>query len=547
MGGHVSHPRWLRAALAALVLLSASASACVSGAADRVALLIGNARYANPAFDLHNPGNDAGAVAAALRALGFETDVLVDADRATMAAALEGFAIRAGGAEVALVFFAGHGVQIAGENHLLGSGFDAVTRDEIARESIGLDAMRAALARAAPGLGLIVLDACRSNPLADSGLTERGLARAQGGRGLLIAYATDPGNVAYDGLDANSIFSAALVDHLATPGLEVRLMFGRVRQDVVLASGGRQVPWVEEAVLGEHYLQATTAPPAVTAVTAPPPDELAAWQAAAEDGSAAAYARYLDAYPAGLFQALATERRERLAAAMTSPPAAPPAGADREALSAALTTLGFLSPARGQPAAPADVDAAFASYAGRSGTSRPADVYLDAAQVAVMLAAATAQRIRTDIAALASIETALGMARRARGELAALAEGSAAAGAALERAGGDIAAMQESRATVLARLDRSRTFYATLVERAGRHFRPYLARALPGMLDRARGSAASDARIAEDAGRFVQHATAEGVARAEGSYAWLIDFLPPDLPPDSSPSSSACCSPPASR
>jgi hypothetical protein len=514
-------PRLGRAwALAAAMLLGGAALA-----EGRVALLIGNSTYANAAFDLRNPANDATALAEALGGLGFETEVLIDADRAAGDAALAAFAREAAEAEVALFFFAGHGVQIEGANYLLGSGFSELSREGISREAVSLDAVRVALAEAGPELALIVLDACRNNPLAEGGLAARGLARAQGGAGLLIAYATDPGNVAYDGLEANSVFSSALIDHIATPGLEVRLMFGRVRQDVVLASGGLQVPWVEEAVLGEHVLKPGASPSGGAPAVA---EEVALWQEATQEGTAAGYRRYLERYPAGLFQAIGEERVARLEAA-PAPVAKPggiPAGANRGDLVAALTTLGYLAPARAAQAG--DIEAAFGSYAGQTGGSADLDaLYLDAAQVAVMLGGATAQRIRTDVAALAGIETALGSATRARGELAALAASSAEARAALGPADADIAAMREARERVLERLDRSRSYYAELVERSGRHFRPYLARSLPGLLDRTRGAGGvPESRLVEDAGRFVEHATADGVARAEGSYAWLADFLP---------------------
>jgi hypothetical protein len=507
--------------------LAAAFVAVLGGAAlaeGRVALLIGSATYANAEFDLRNPANDATALAEALDRLGFETRALIDADRAETGTALANFAREAEGAEVALFFFAGHGVQIEGVNYLLGSGFSTLSRAGITGEALSLDAVRAALARAQPELGLIVLDACRNNPLAQGGLAARGLARAQGGSGLLIAYATDPGNVAYDGLEANSVFTAALIDHIATPGLEVRLMFGRVRQDVVLASSGLQVPWVEEAVLGEHFLNSTPAEAGPGA--APAVEEVALWQEATAEGTAEAYRRYLEEYPAGLFQAIAMERAARLeAAAPAAGPVVVPAGASRDDLVAALATLGFLAQARG--AQQGEIDTAYGSYARQFGGLAGLDaLYRDAAQVAVILGAATAQRIRTDVGALASIETALGAAERARAELAGLAASNASARAALGGADEDIAAMYAARERVLERLDQSRSYYAELVGRSSQHFRPYLARSLPGLLDRTRGAAASEGRLAEDAGRFVEHATADGVARAEGSYAWLADFLP---------------------
>ena len=127
---------------------------------------------------------------------------------------------------------------------------------------------------------------------------------------------------------------------------------------------------------------------------------------------------------------------------------------------------------------------------------------------------------------LAAIEAALGAGERARDELRALAEVSAAARAVLGAADEDIAAMHADRERVLERLDASRSLYAELVERASLHFRPYLSRALPGLLEGTRGGAPPAGPLARQAEQFVRHATADGVARAAGSYAWLADFLP---------------------
>ena len=309
-------------------------------------------------------------------------------------------------------------------------------------------------------------------------------------------------------------------------------MFGRVRQAVVMASAGQQVPWVEEAVLGEHYLNPAPA-------AAPPErmiaEDVAAWQAATGAGDAAAYRRYLERAPDGLFRAFAEERVgkladarvDRLASGPTSGAAAVLASADPEQVAAALTTLGFLSATR--DAAP-DVDAAFSAYAAQVAGGAPSldGLYLDAAQVTVMLGAATAQRIRADMAALAGIETTLGMAGRARAELAALAGGHPEARAALPDADADVAAIREAKARVEARLDQSRSYYADLVARGSRDLRPYLARSLAGLLDRSRSLPGFEGRVVEDAGRFVAHAAGDGVERAQGSMAWLADFLPED-------------------
>jgi hypothetical protein len=512
----------MRYILCALALLL---SACVASASGRVALLVGNGSYARASFDLRNPGNDARALAAALGPLGFETRVVVDADRATLEAAVADFAARAAGSEMALFFFAGHGVQMDGENRLLTADLATLTEAAIRRASISLDAVRDAMEAARPGLGLIVLDACRNNPLADDGRVPRGLARASGGAGLLIAYATDPGNVAYDGSGPDSVFTTALLQNLATPGLDVRLMFGRVRQAVVIATAGRQVPWVEEAVLGEHALN--PAPPEAAAGAGIGAD-VAAWRAATAAGDAAAYRGYLEQQPDGLFRRFA---EERLVPAPGQPPPADPAAlvaaADPAEVADALDTLGFLSATRGAPGAPRLAEA-FTAYARQmGGPSASVDgLYLDAAQVTVLLAAGTAQRLRTDIGLLSEIETARGPASRARAELAALAPDRPDAAAALPRADAGIAAIRASEAVVQARLDQSRSFYAELVARGGHEFRPYLQRSLAGLLDPSRSLPGLEGDAIEDAARFVRHATADGSERPEGSFAWLTDFLP---------------------
>lgn len=519
-------------ALAALVCAALWAGAGAAGAAGRVALLIGNGDYAGDGLDLRNPANDAAAFGAALRELGFAATVLTDADRAGAEAALDAFADEARGAEMALFFFAGHGVQVDGENYLLASDFAALEPEALDGAAITLTEVSERLARAAPGVGFIVLDACRNNPFAASGAAARGLARARGGAGLLIAYATDPGNVAYDGAGENSVFTAALVENVGAPGVEARLMFGRVRQAVALASGGLQVPWVEEAVLGEHYLRPAARP------VAPDPGlarEIEAWRGAVAGGAAAGYRGYLDAYPDGAFAVFARERLERpegAAAAAGADPAALVAEADRVQLAVALSALGFLSPVRGQAPDDAELATGLGGWLRQSGGDAGAgldSVYLDAAQVTVMLGATTAQRIRAQMAALAGIERVRGIVATDRARLAALAAAEpAAAGAALAGAEADAAEIEALRERVLEQLDASRSYYAELVERGETALRPWLARSLPGLIDRARGLPAAEGRLVEDAGTFIRHASEAGARRPEGSYAWLADFLPRD-------------------
>jgi uncharacterized caspase-like protein len=254
--------RVMRRAVWLAVLLLALVASAAEAVERRVALVIGNGAYVH-APPLPNPANDARGVAAVLRGLGFEVEEGIDLDRRAMEAAVSGFARRLDGADAGLFFYAGHGLQVRGANYLV--PVDAVLEHEadLPFQTVPLDYVLERF-EGAGATGLVFLDACRDNPLARrlmrsmgatrSATVGSGLAQVRSGLGTLIAYATEPDDVARDGEERNSPFSAALIEHLATPGLEVRSMLSRVRRDVVEATGGRQVPWTHEALLGEVYL-----------------------------------------------------------------------------------------------------------------------------------------------------------------------------------------------------------------------------------------------------------------------------------------------------
>ncbi len=245
--------------IAALIALSAL-FASPAAEARRVALVIGNGSYQHTTR-LPNPGSDAKALARTLRTLNFdEVTGLTDLDRPRMERAVLEFGRRASGADVALVFFAGHGIQMDGRNYLL--PVDARLEDDLALrvEAVNLDLVLDAVSGA--GTRLVVLDACRNNPFLSrmrvSGANRnvsRGLAPVDAALGgTLIAFSTSPGDVAADGDGGNSPFTSALVRHLAQPGLEIRQVFTRVRADVLAQTGKRQTPWENSSLLGDVYL-----------------------------------------------------------------------------------------------------------------------------------------------------------------------------------------------------------------------------------------------------------------------------------------------------
>jgi tetratricopeptide (TPR) repeat protein len=234
----------------------------------RIALVIGNAAYAGVSA-LANPVNDARGVAAELRRIGFAVSEGVDLDRAGMQRLLGNFLRDAATAKVALLFYAGHGMQIDGRNYLVPVDASFAPGSDPAADMTIVDTVLAGLSDQLR-TNIVILDACRDNPLAQKvaaqagasrSLTRSGLAAPSGlgagatiGAGTLIAFATAPGEVALDGAGANSPFSAALVRHLGTPGIEVQQMLTRVRADVVATTGNKQVPWSNSSLLGEVYL-----------------------------------------------------------------------------------------------------------------------------------------------------------------------------------------------------------------------------------------------------------------------------------------------------
>jgi tetratricopeptide (TPR) repeat protein len=235
----------------------------------RVALVIGNGAYAH-VRPLPNPTNDARAMAKSLRDIGFVVTEGTDLDRTAMQATIRDFLRDAARSQVAVVYYAGHGVQIDGRNYLVpidiqfqsGSGGMIDTMMDMDTIIAGLDDQ--------VRTNILILDACRNNPMAPklasagptrdieagSGLAAPATLGAGStlGAGTLIAFATAPGQVALDGEGANSPFSAALTRHIGTPGLEVQQMLTRVRAEVVAATKGKQVPWSNSSLLGEVYL-----------------------------------------------------------------------------------------------------------------------------------------------------------------------------------------------------------------------------------------------------------------------------------------------------
>ena len=253
---------------AAVMILLLPAFMTPASAAQRVALVIGNANYDHVPV-LANPLNDASAVGDALGRLGFEVTRLKNADESTLRRKLGQFRRAANAAEMAVVFYAGHGMEVNNFNFLVPTDARLLSNADVEFEAVPLDLVEKAV-KGASHLSLIILDACRDNPFITKMRQDdvnrsigRGLARMEPSRrNMLIAYAAEEGQVADDGKGGHSPFTEALLAHVEEPGLEVGLMFRKVRDFVDEASNGDQIPAIYSSLSSEGVYLAERPQPA---------------------------------------------------------------------------------------------------------------------------------------------------------------------------------------------------------------------------------------------------------------------------------------------
>jgi hypothetical protein len=306
------------------LVISAASSA---HAEKRVALVIGNSAYAKvPA--LPNPANDAKALGELLTNAGLDVVVTkTNLDLASMRRTLREFAGIARDADVVIVFYAGHGIEVNGINYVV--PVDAVLeRDiDVEDETVSLDRITQII-EPARHLRMVILDACRDNPFA-SGM-KRTIANRSIGRGLaqvdvsgvadtLVAFAAKAGSTAADGDGAHSPFTAALLRHLATPGLDVRLALGRVRDDVIATTGGRQEPFVYSSLGGAEVALASETKPASTAVAPALESAAQAWTETKDTKNPALLEMFINRFGDGFYASLARARLEELKKDQTAP------------------------------------------------------------------------------------------------------------------------------------------------------------------------------------------------------------------------------------
>ena len=257
-------PHRLLAPIVAYLLLVLPAAA-----EKRVALVVGNSGYVH-ANALPNPVNDAGDMAKALAEVGFEVILGLDLSKSGFDGKVRDFARALEKADVALLFYAGHGLQVSGKNYLVPVDAKLQVERDLDFEAISLDfVLKQMELDRDDKTNIVFLDACRDNPLVRnlarsmgtrSGTIAQGLAQVQAGVGTFIAYSTQPGNVALDGEGRNSPFTAALGKDLRLPDRNLNAVMIEVRKDVTAATGGKQVPWDLSALTGDFYFQLAAAP-----------------------------------------------------------------------------------------------------------------------------------------------------------------------------------------------------------------------------------------------------------------------------------------------
>src|SRR3954453_15530689 len=298
---------------------------CGSALADkRVALVIGNSAYKN-APRLSEPGNDAGVVGGMFRNGGFDTvEIRLDLNASEMRRSLREFAARTRDADMAVIYYAGHGIELDGSNYLVPIDAMLETDGDVLDETIALDRALYAV-EPAKQLRLVILDACRDNPFTKT--MKRTLASRAVGRGLakieptspntLIAFAAKAGSTASDGDSKNSPYALALVEHLPKPGLDLRRAFGFVRDDVLKNTGNKQEPYVYGS-LGGNDLPLVPVKPVATGPQADPNTAVRRdYELALQLGTRDGWDAFVAQYPEGFYANLARGQLKKIAAEQT--------------------------------------------------------------------------------------------------------------------------------------------------------------------------------------------------------------------------------------
>lgn len=304
--------RWYVSFLVVAQILSAgSALAQGAGQERRTALIIGNSAYGQS--PLVNPVNDAQAMAATLGSLGFTVTKLENASKSQMSDALRKFgdAIQNGG--IGLFYFAGHGMQVGGQNFLIPVDANIAREDEVAADGVEMNLVLRKMDSAKNRLNIVILDACRNNPFARSFRSStRGLASMDAPVSTLVAFSTAPGSVAADGSGSHGLYTEYLLRNLTEPGIKIEEVFKRTRFAVRQETRGRQIPWENTSLEEDFFFIAPAA--GAAASSGPASAEMTFWSTIKDSRNPAEFDAYLRRYPTGQFVELARGYRASLQA-----------------------------------------------------------------------------------------------------------------------------------------------------------------------------------------------------------------------------------------
>jgi hypothetical protein len=265
---------WMVIYRALATVIALLLSAYPAAAEKRIALVVGNSAYQNVSR-LDNPRNDATLMAETLLSLGFTLiggRAQLDLDKAALDTDVQDFGRQIQGADVALFYYAGHGVQVNGSNYLVPVGANPTREADVDFQMVDTNLVLRQMQGSGTRLNMVILDACRNNPFGARGLraTDGGLAQMRAPEGTLISYATQPGSVAQDGGDGHSPYTKALATTIKQAGLDIFQTFNQVGLAVKRETGGSQQPWVSSSPIdGSFYFVAPAAGPKVATVPQP--------------------------------------------------------------------------------------------------------------------------------------------------------------------------------------------------------------------------------------------------------------------------------------
>lgn len=288
---------------------------------QRIALVIGNAAY--PDAPLDNAVNDARLIARTLEQAGFKVTLGEDVTRAAMLRAMQQFGDQLGAQSVAVLYYAGHAVQLRDRNFLIPVDGAIGNEDDVVLHGVDVTYMLERMGKARSRVNVVILDACRDNPAAKrAGQLARGLAPMDAPIGTFLAFATAPGKAAPDnaGGGSNSVYSASLARHMLSRGVAIEILFKRVREDVLHQTRQQQVPWEHSSLTGEFSFVPGVAAAAAVPAAGQGDAELALWQRAEASSRADELRAYLRQYPDGRFADVARSRIQALSASASGTP-----------------------------------------------------------------------------------------------------------------------------------------------------------------------------------------------------------------------------------